>query len=311
MNREEIIAAIRRELDRRGITAYRAAISAGLPENAIRYVLEGRDSKTSRLSAICSALGLEFYIGPPRDQQVVIEQMAEALGLPRLTGVEEIIEKIESLNRWDPAALQAHLDEAEVAIQKWRSKTVETVVEIVKHMKVSSPGTSVAEAARAVQMRNNDLNKDDGALAHPPISGKIIDFPGARPVAISEHLKSAAGGGAMDLDETVTGYAYFREDWLKRHRLDPGKCRVIGVMGESMQPTLPEGCSILVDFNRKTLRKEHIFVLRTDIGVVVKRAREGKHGQWLLVSDHPTWETKPWPDDAKIIGEVKWMAKTL
>lgn len=32
---------------------------------------------------------------------------------------------------------------------------------------------------------------------------------------------------------------------------------------------------------------------------------------WLMVSDHPDWEPVPWPRDAVVRGEVKWMAGEL
>ena len=63
---EDIAAVVRRALRTRGTTAFRAAREAGLPDNAIRYLLEGRDSSISRLAQICDALGLEFYVGRPR-----------------------------------------------------------------------------------------------------------------------------------------------------------------------------------------------------------------------------------------------------
>ena len=46
------------------------------------------------------------------------------------------------------------------------------------------------------------------------------------------------------------------------------------------------------------------------LGLIVKRAEKDENGQWLLVSDHPAWEPVPW-GDAQMIGEVKWMARTL
>ena len=66
MTPEDIAAVVRRALRTRGTTAFRAAREAGLPDNAIRYLLEGRDSSISRLAEICDALGLEFYVGRPR-----------------------------------------------------------------------------------------------------------------------------------------------------------------------------------------------------------------------------------------------------
>ena len=62
----EITAAIRHEIEARGTNPYRAAKEARLPENSIRYVLEGHEPRAGRLIEICHALGLELYVGPPR-----------------------------------------------------------------------------------------------------------------------------------------------------------------------------------------------------------------------------------------------------
>ena len=122
----------------------------------------------------------------------------------------------------------------------------------------------------------------------------------------------SADGGALDLDERVKGYVYFRNNWLARHVLVPKRCIVIGVMGKSMEPTLPEGCAILVDRNRRRRLAGHIFVVRTSDGVVVvKRAAKAESGAWQLHSDHPSFKSMSWEHDTEIIGEVKWMARTF
>ena len=105
-------------------------------------------------------------------------------------------------------------------------------------------------------------------------------------------------------------YAYFREEWLKRRGLVAEKCSIINVMGESMEPTLPDGCVVLLDHNRRSRRKGKIFVVRTEDGLVVKRAGKDPGGRWQLVSDHPAWPPQPWAR-AMVIGEVKWMAREL
>ena len=66
MNMEDVISTIRRELAMRGSNPYRAATDAGLPATAIRHLLEGRQPKLGRMIEISAALGLEFYVGPPR-----------------------------------------------------------------------------------------------------------------------------------------------------------------------------------------------------------------------------------------------------
>lgn len=74
---------------------------------------------------------------------------------------------------------------------------------------------------------------------------------------------------------------------------------------------LPEGCVILVDRNQRQRRAGRVFVLRTGVGLVVKRAGKNAPGHWQLVSDHPRWPDTPWPMDAVIIGEARWMAREL
>ena len=62
--------AVRRRLAERGQSQYRAALNNGLPQDAIRSVLNGHVPRLNRVEQICRALGLELYIGPPRDVQV-------------------------------------------------------------------------------------------------------------------------------------------------------------------------------------------------------------------------------------------------
>ena len=137
--------------------------------------------------------------------------------------------------------------------------------------------------------------------------------PGTRQIEVRE-LAAAAGGGALELDETVKGYLAFQRMWLDRHGVDPAQCTVIGVVGESMAPTLPAGCSILVDRSRRRRRVGRIFVARLPgDGLVVKRLGKAEDSEtWLLLSDHPQWKKKvPWPNGAEVIGEVRWAAQTF
>ena len=111
----------------------------------------------------------------------------------------------------------------------------------------------------------------------------------------------------------MTGRIKFRRAWLARHGLVARTCRIIQVSGESMEPTLVDGCSILVNHASRR-RVGHLFVVRTDDGLVVKRAGRDASGAWQLVSDNPNthvWPPRPWPPDAVIVGEVKWAARTF
>ena len=132
-------------------------------------------------------------------------------------------------------------------------------------------------------------------------------------VGVSE-LASAAGDGAFFDNERITGRIKFRRTWLARHDLVARNCRVITVSGESMEPTLVDGCSILVNLASRRRRVGRIFVVRTDDGLIVKRAGRDDSGVWQLVSDNSdkhVWPNRPWPADPGIVGEVKWAARTF
>ena len=47
------------------------------------------------------------------------------------------------------------------------------------------------------------------------------------------------------------------------------------------------------------------------VGLAVKRAGKDDVGDWVLRSDHPAWLDAPWPDDAEMIGKVRWAGWSL
>lgn len=57
---------VRDRLREMSVSAISAAQRAGLNRDAIRSVLRGRSPSVDRAAEICRALGLEFYVGPPR-----------------------------------------------------------------------------------------------------------------------------------------------------------------------------------------------------------------------------------------------------
>ena len=188
----------------------------------------------------------------------------------------------------------------------------------------------IAAAARALDVSTDFLH---GLTEDPRPAGQLVrelaaatsppglDDPAAPVAAVEDadyvgvsELASAAGDGAVVEQERVTGRVKFRRAWLARHGLVARNCRVIQVSGESMEPTLVDGCSILVNLTGRRRRVGHLYVVRTGDGLVVKRAGRDASGAWQIVSDNPNkhaWPTRHWPADAEVIGEVKWAARTF
>jgi phage repressor protein C with HTH and peptisase S24 domain len=77
-----------------------------------------------------------------------------------------------------------------------------------------------------------------------------------------------------------------------------------------MEPTLPDGCNILVDRSSRELRDGRIFVIREASGLLVKRLRR-HDDRWWLVSDNVEWMPTLLDLDAVVVGEVRWMGRLV
>ncbi len=126
-------------------------------------------------------------------------------------------------------------------------------------------------------------------------------------------VRAAAGAGAEAESEPVIGHVAFPRRWLRRHRVAAGRCSVIEVIGDSMEPLLEDGCWILVDHERRALASGRVFVVRGADGLVVKRARRagGAGGAWLLESENRAFEPLPLPRESRVVGEVRWAGRAL
>ncbi len=435
MEAEEITTVVRQELERRGVTPYRASLNAGMPGNAIRYVLEKRATKSDRLAEICRALDLEFYIGPPRGKagdQVAespaicttgttpltfvdvdlpvdghaacgldsqkhrkhVEQVENDLPEPQgLTGDPDAFYAIAKGSSMIPEGISPDdycvvspntplavgqrpwmedeygskrikrllgFTATHLTLRGWgkpHSGQTSSVGEQVNRSFIARQGAVVGvfrdkpavgltallvpdprayEWQQAVprplvadhrdefEASTQNLVRAVHAIGGDPIPNDLRDVlltdgvanekntgvsSSTRPVDVIE-LACAAGGGMEALSEEISGRLWFCRDWLDEHALDPTQCAVIGVSGESMEPTLTDGTKILVDRARTRRRSKRIYVIRTDDGLVVRRLNK-ESSKWQLISDHPTWESMSWADDMVVIGAVVWTARTL
>lgn len=162
------------------------------------------------------------------------------------------------------------------------------------------------------------LRADVGALLREHVTDKqaVLTEDYARNDA-PINLSGALAIEIRDLDALYDGSLteseslWFGHDWLRHNGLDSTQCLIVRVHGEAMENTLPDGCSVLVNRGQRQRRVGCIYALRTEEGLVVRRAGRDRAGKWLLESDHRDREPVAWPDDAEVIGQVRWMARML
>ena len=129
-----------------------------------------------------------------------------------------------------------------------------------------------------------------------------------------DRLNTTVGTDGAVRDETVTGRLKFPYPWLRKHGLRAHTCRIVRMTGEAMEPTIPDGSAILVDTAATDRRDGSIVVVRIADQQVVRRLTHDPEAGWLLSSDNPDragWPTEPWPNNATIVGEVKWLGRAL
>ena len=111
-------------------------------------------------------------------------------------------------------------------------------------------------------------------------------------------------------DKHIVGYMSFQKSWFDEYGFNPQHCAVMQVRDNSMEPTIANHSIVLVDRSRCRRQEGRIYAIRIGNNLVIKRLVKNKD-KWQLVSDHPKLRSDAFPIAAKIIGEVKWMARTF
>lgn len=121
---------------------------------------------------------------------------------------------------------------------------------------------------------------------------KVVSYEGDNPDVVEiprVKLRLSAGitGFSTEVDESERGSALsFRKDWLQKHNLDPERLLVVGVRGDSMEPTMSDGDSALINLADTQLKDNKIYAVNFDGEAVIKRLVKD-FGRWFLVSDNP------------------------
>lgn len=111
-------------------------------------------------------------------------------------------------------------------------------------------------------------------------------------------------------------YHLFRFAWLRSVTAAPiARLAVIEVDGDSMEPALRSGDTVLVDQTQaQPGRKDGMYVLNKDGDLQVKRvSAHPVTGRYTIKSDNPAYES--WsdiePDAIDIVGRVIWVGRRL
>ena len=123
----------------------------------------------------------------------------------------------------------------------------------------------------------------------------------------------SAGGGSFEVGSEIEGYYAFRKDWLgTKGALN--KMVLMDIFGNSMEPAMKDGDTILIDESQKDVLAGAIYAVGVDDTIMVKRLE--KHpNKLVLLSDNkdysPIYLQGSEINSVRVIGKVIWICRVL
>lgn len=207
-------------------------------------------------------------------------------------------------------------------IRQLRQQYGDTIYTLAEVVGVSGAAVSAWENGRARPSRDAVIAiaaryKSDPGFIEFGVSGashsitrksEAVDTTG---VAMYR-LKGSAGNGLPEFEATADEPLVFKDSWLKSRNIDPARAACFKVYGDSMEPYLQDGDTILVDCADTDVRDGEAYALRIDGELRIKRLRRSLVEGLQLISDNPKYPTESVPagkaDLVTVIGRVRWRA---
>ncbi|MDX7810976.1 S24 family peptidase [Aeromonas caviae] len=156
----------------------------------------------------------------------------------------------------------------------------------------------------------------------PDAALKVQDAPGSYVISdafLDEfalipgyRVQVSAGHGALSQGETEPyRHLAFRRKWLKWRGFEEKELVIVWSKGDSMEPTISNNDTLVVHLGRTRPVDGHIYVVRNDDQLWVKRLQVLPHA-WLLISDNSLYKEIEVPKDEQhtfeVIGQVVHIA---
>lgn len=151
------------------------------------------------------------------------------------------------------------------------------------------------------------------------MGGKVI-LPDDPPVSVASYryipkVAAIAGAGAtLETSDEVLGYYAFRADWMGAEHVSERQSVLMDVRGDSMEPLLKNGDTLLIDQSDTDIKDGRIYVVTLGDELRVKRIQKTMRG-YILRSENSRYAdiTIEGEDLAafRVHGRVRWVGKML
>lgn len=129
------------------------------------------------------------------------------------------------------------------------------------------------------------------------------------------NVRASAGHGVTPESEQPTRRLAFRQRWLEYRGLNEKNLVMVFAAGDSMEPTIVDNNTLMVDTSSTIPQDGGIYVIRNDGHLLVKRTQIAPgQGVWLI-SDNKEYKEMlvkfDKSEDLEVIGKVVWIGKDM
>jgi phage repressor protein C with HTH and peptisase S24 domain len=226
----------------------------------------------------------------------------------------------EAMGRMSPADVARAAEVTPAAVTQWldgttKSLRAETAAKLehatgylaswIVTGKGPKRSTTNAVSEPAAEYRTSPTMQPILAWEHPD------DLPPGEYVMIPRldvRLSAGSGKEQVEIEFVQKQPQAFRADWIRNERLKPGKLACLNASGTSMEPTIWDGDSLVVDIGQREVIDGKVYALWYEGGERVKRLYRLPGGGLRIKSDNPQFETIELSSDdvshVRIIGRV-------
>ena len=123
----------------------------------------------------------------------------------------------------------------------------------------------------------------------------------------------SAGDGSFDVDQKISEYYSFQKIWLRK-KGNPKDMVLMNIAGNSMEPELKDGDTVLVDRSKNEILAGAIYAVGVEDTVLIKRV-EKLPDKLVLISDNekyfPTYITGDDINRVRVLGKVIWVCREI
>ncbi|VFQ45967.1 LexA family transcriptional regulator [Desulfoluna butyratoxydans] len=145
---------------------------------------------------------------------------------------------------------------------------------------------------------------ENGELKVPVLEAPEVDHYDYIPMV---EAQLSAGGGSFMASERIRDYYAFRKAFIANVATSVKKLILMRVSGESMEPEIRNGATVMIDLGRRHIKNNCIYALGLEDTIIIKELERIPGGRVRVISKNPQYPA--YEADAKalrIIGQVIW-----